>query len=91
MSAMASQITSVSIVYWTVCSGGDQRQHHCEGNSPVIGEFPAQMAINAENISIDDVIMVLTWEMCNIEITKGCPDQLATMYLSKYLLFICTL
>ena len=57
----------------------------------MIGEFPAQMAINAENISIDDVIMVLTWEMCNIEITKGCPDQYATMYLSKYLLFICTL
>ena len=24
----------------------------CEGNSPVIGEFPAQMASNAENVSI---------------------------------------
>ena len=29
----------------------------CEGNSLVTGEFPAQMASNAENISIDDVIM----------------------------------
>ena len=27
MSAMASQITSVSIVYSTVCSGADQRKH----------------------------------------------------------------
>ena len=24
----------------------------CVGNSPVIGEFPAQMASNAENVSI---------------------------------------
>ena len=29
----------------------------CEGNSPVTGEFPAQRARNAENDSIDDVIM----------------------------------
>ena len=29
----------------------------CAGNSPVTGEFPAQMASNAENVSIDDVIM----------------------------------
>ena len=27
MSAMASQITDVMIVYWTVCSGVDQRKH----------------------------------------------------------------
>ena len=31
----------------------------CSGNSPVTGEFPAQMASNAENVSIlDDVIMI---------------------------------
>ena len=29
----------------------------CAGNSPVTGEFPAQMASNAENVSFDDVIM----------------------------------
>ena len=28
------------------------------GNSPVTGEFPAQKASNAENVSIDDAIMV---------------------------------
>ena len=46
-SAMASQITHVSIVYSTVCAGADQRKHQkihvtglCEGNSPVTGEFP---------------------------------------------------
>ena len=59
MGAMASQITSVSIVYSPVCSGTDQRKHHwlritgfCEGNSPGTGEFPAQKASNPENVSI---------------------------------------
>ena len=31
----------------------------CAGNSPGTGEFPEQMASNAENVSIDDVIMVI--------------------------------
>ena len=30
----------------------------CAGNSTVIAEFPAQRATNAENVSIDDVIMI---------------------------------
>ena len=44
MSAMASQITGVSIVYLIVCSCADQRKHQssasglCEGNSPMTGE-----------------------------------------------------
>ena len=32
----------------------------CVGNSPGTGEFPAQMASNAENVSFDDVIMMAT-------------------------------
>ena len=42
----------------------------CEGNSPLTGEFPAQRASNAENVSIDDVIMMLklrsTWTLTKI-------------------------
>ena len=59
MSEMASQITSLIIVYSTVYSSTDQRKHQssvflalCAGNSPVTGEFPAQRASYAENISI---------------------------------------
>ena len=58
MGAMASEITSLTIVYSTVYSGADQRKHQSSaslafvGNSPVTGEFPAQMASNAENVSI---------------------------------------
>ena len=59
MSAMASQITALSIVYLIVCSGADQRKHQgsaslalCEGKPPVTGEFPALRASNKENVSI---------------------------------------
>ena len=60
MGAMASQITSPTIAYSSVYSGADQRKHQskrhvtgfCAGNSPVTGEFPTQMASNAENVSI---------------------------------------
>ena len=52
------------IVYSTVYSGTDQRKKStlrvtglCEGNSPVTGEFPAQRASTAENVSFDDVII----------------------------------
>ena len=50
MSTMASQITSLAIVYLTVYSGADQgkKSKHrvtglCVGNSPVTSEFPAQI------------------------------------------------
>ena len=58
MSMMASQITSPPIVYSTVYSGTDKKLSKlhvtglCVGNSPVTGEFPAQRASNAENVSI---------------------------------------
>ena len=63
MGVMASQITSLPIVYLTVYSGGDQRQHQkfrvtglCARTSPVTGEFPAQMASNAKMFPFDYVI-----------------------------------
>ena len=59
MGAMAYQITSLTIVYSTVYSGADQRKkikapRHlplCE-EFTVTSEFPAQIASNAENVSI---------------------------------------
>ena len=59
MGAVASQIISITIVYSTVYSSADQKEASklrvtglCAGNSPVTGEFPTQMASNAENVSI---------------------------------------
>ena len=58
MDAIASQITSLTIVYLTVYSDADQQTSKlrvtglCAGNSPGTGEFHAQMASKAENVSI---------------------------------------
>ena len=59
MSMMASQITSLTIIYSTVYSRCRSTKTSklsvtglCEGNSPVTGEFPTQRARNTENVSI---------------------------------------
>ena len=58
MGPIASEITSLTIVYSTVYSDADLKTSKfcvtglCAGNSPATGEFPAQMASNAENVSI---------------------------------------
>ena len=55
MTMLASQITSLTVVYSIVYSGVNQRKH--QSSAPLafvweIREFPAQMASNAENVSI---------------------------------------
>ena len=67
MGTMASQITSLTIVYSTVYSGADKKKISklrvtglCAGNSPVTSEFPEQMASNAEKFPFDDVIMIFS-------------------------------
>ena len=59
MSAMASQITSPTIVYSTVYWGTDERKLQSssslafvQGIPPVTGEFPTQRASKAEKVSI---------------------------------------
>ena len=56
MSVMASQITSLTAtIYSRRRSKATSKLRVtglCEGNSPVTGEFPAQRASNAENVSI---------------------------------------
>ena len=60
MSAMASQITSVSIVYSTVCSGEDQRKH--QGAAPVALEWPVNSPhrglVTLKMFPFDDVIIL---------------------------------
>ena len=62
--AMASQITSLTIVDSTVYSKKTSKllvSVLCGGNSPVTGEFPPQRASNGEMFPFDDVIMYKTW------------------------------
>ena len=51
MGALASQITNPTTVYSAVYSDADQRKHQSSA-SLAPGEFPAQMASNAENVPI---------------------------------------
>ena len=59
MGAMASQITSLTVVYSIVYSGEDHSKHQSAASLAFVwgihrgsGEFPAQMASDAENDSI---------------------------------------
>ena len=52
MSAMASQITSLTIVYSTVIRAQFQEKIKAPRHWPLWGEFPAQMASNVETFSI---------------------------------------
>ena len=62
MSAMASQITSLTIVYSTVCSGADQRKH--QSSAPLVRGFhrlpansPHKGTVTRKMFPFDDVIM----------------------------------
>ena len=69
MSAMASQITSVSIVYLTVYSGADQRKHQSSASLAIVRGIPqwpvnSPHKTNAENVSIwwrHHVIKLSVW------------------------------
>ena len=58
MTTIASQNTSLTVVYSTVYSDADQRKHQSSASLAVVweftgtGEFPAQRASYAENVSI---------------------------------------
>ena len=56
MGVITSQITDLTIVYTNVYSGADQRKHQSSASLAFVreltGEFPAQMASDAENVSI---------------------------------------
>ena len=64
MSAMASQITSLMIVYWTVCSGADQRKHQSSASLAFVREinrWPVNSLhkgpVTRKMFPFDDVIM----------------------------------
>ena len=64
MSAMASQITSISIVYWTVCSGADQRTHQSSASLAFLREIhrwvinsPHKGPVTRKMFPLDNVIM----------------------------------
>ena len=68
MCAMTSQITSVSIVYSTACSGADQRKHQSSASLAFVGgihQWPVNSShkgpVTRKMFPFDDVIMILTY------------------------------
>ena len=103
MSTMASQTTCLTIqVYLTFYSKGDFKKSRlratglCEENSPVTGEFPAQKAGNAENVSFwwrhdglfhsPNLVAVAlsvwyeTWWGCFTNVSRALQKNLAKIY-----------
>ena len=82
MDAMASQITSLTIVYSTVYSGADQRKHQIH-RGPV--NSPHKWPVTRKMFLFDDVIMRLVEDRVSIIepiVSRGCfshkiylPDQ----------------
>ena len=64
MATMASQISSLTVVYSIVYSGADQRKHQSSASLAFVWgirrEFPAQRAGNTEMVPFDDVIMFIS-------------------------------
>ena len=64
MSPMASQITSLTIVYSTVYSGADQRKHQSSVSLAFVrgmtGEFPHKGPVTRKMFPFDDVIIWFT-------------------------------
>ena len=60
MSAMASQITSLTIVYSTVCSGGDQRKHQSSASLAFVRgrNSPHKCPVTRKLFPFDDVILL---------------------------------
>ena len=66
MGMMASQITSLTIVYSTVCSGSDQRKHQSSASLAFVWGIhrgpvnsPHKRPVTRKMFPFDDVIMIL--------------------------------
>ena len=82
MGEMTSQTTNLTVVYSTVYSGADQRKHESSALLAFVweftGEFPAQMASNAEMFPFDDIIM----KCCNQSFASFWPTTINCLALS---------
>ena len=84
ISAMTSQITSLTIVYSTVYSGADQRKHQPSGSLAFVRGIHRWPASNAENVSIwwrhhvvktTTLLLISPTAMCYLQIIKSYTCQ----------------
>ena len=77
MSAIASLITSLTIVYSTVCSGADQRKHQSSASLAFVrgihrwlGKFLHKGPVTRKMFPFDDIIMLLWLPSMSKEISQ---------------------
>ena len=84
MTMMASQITSLTIVFSTIYSGADQRKHQSSMSLAFVrgihlDEFPVQKASKAENVSFD-MSFLETKHVCGASQTIHMSSTRATLW-----------
>ena len=94
MSTMASQITSLTIVYSSVYSMGKSKKTSklrvtglCAGNSVVTSEFPAQRASNTEKVSIwwrHHALFLIRWSPGCLMFTVGITWKVVFWYWDRF-------
>ena len=84
MSAMASSITSLTIVYWIVYPGGDQRKHESSASLAFVRGRPVNSPhkgpVTQKMLPFDDVIMTTAAEALvhTVRVHICCPLSLIT-------------
>ena len=85
MTTMASQITSLTVVYWTVHSGADQRKHQSSASLAFVRGIhrgpvnsPHKWPVTRKLIPFDDVIMNSESCICGNTLTHWGRDIMAT-------------
>ena len=58
MGVMASQITSLTVVYSTVYSGADHRKHQNSASLSFVREIPHKWPVTRKMFPFDDIIMI---------------------------------
>ena len=82
MSAMASQITNVSIAQPFIQAQIKENTDLCEGNPLVTSGFPSQRASNAEMFPFDDIIRHgISWNRFKlIKYAQGSLNEIMTFF-----------
>ena len=83
MSAMASEITSFTIVYSTVYSGADDQKSPLLGE--FTGEFPTQRPVTRKMFPFDDIIMHTTFSSSNAATQSTAAIAKKNIYLKRVL------
>ena len=87
MGVMASQITSLTIVYSTIYSGADQRKHQSSASMVFVWgihwwpvNFPHKWPVTWKMFPSDDIIMICITHVLTVQSGTSIYPQISTLY-----------